>query len=60
MYATDYECESEIANLLDEIADLRRELDEMRQQRDAAIAELERLARVDTTFFIKRNNRDQK
>lgn len=50
----------EIDHLYDEIADLRRELDEMRQQRDAALAELERLVRVDTTFFIKRNNRDQK
>lgn len=50
----------EIDHLYDEIADLRRELDEMRQQRDAALSELERLVRVDTTFFIKRNNRDQK
>lgn len=60
MYATDYEWKSEVADLLDEIADIRRELDEMRRQRDAALAELERLVRVDTTFFIKRNNRDQK
>lgn len=44
--------------LLDEIDDLRRELDEMRWQRDAAIAELDRLVRVDTTFFIRRHHFD--